>query len=196
MYWKHQKYTNKLLNGTNSNNSEIFLNLIWFLLLKDSTMTVLYLPWHQHQSRKHVIKKLCLFTNILDVKKKTATRWFRDDKSKRKEIKYGNTPWALKQKQKGHSKISEEIKKYLYNWVIHHPQVVQSPIANDFLKVKIYGYTEPQIVPKLLLQVSVRELHNNLVSDTKDGGLKEARYEDDNIIISDSTLRSLLPPQL
>ena len=28
-----------------------------------------------------------------------------------------------------------------------------------------------------------------------DGGLKEARDEDDNIIISDSTLRSLLPPQ-
>ena len=44
--------------------------------------------------------------------------------------------------------------------------------------------------------MSVRELNNNLVSDTKDGGLKQARYEDDNIIISDSTLRSLFPPQL
>ena len=58
---------------------------------------------------------------------------------------------------------------------MHHPQVVQSPIANDFLKVKIDGYTEPQLVPKLLLQVSVREIHNNIVSATKDGGLKEAR---------------------
>ena len=66
---------------------------------------------------------------------------------------------------------------------------MQSPIANDCLKVKIDGYTEPQLFPKLLLQVSVRELHNNLVSDTKDGGLKESRYEDDNIIISDSKLR-------
>ena len=47
---------------------------------------------------------------------------------------------------------------------------------------------------KLLLQVSVRELHDNLVSATIDGGPKEARYEDDNIIISDSTLRSLFPP--
>ena len=79
---------------------------------------------------------------------------------------------------------------------MHHPQVVQSPIANDFLKVKIDGYTETQLVPKLLLNVYVRELHNNLVSATKDGGLKEARYEDDNIIIIDSTLCSLLPPQL
>ena len=78
---------------------------------------------------------------------------------------------------------------------MHNPQVVQSPIANDFLKVKFDGYTEPQLVPKFLLQVSVRELHNNLVSATKGGGLKEARDEDYNIIISDYTLRSLLPPQ-
>ena len=78
---------------------------------------------------------------------------------------------------------------------MHNPQVVQSPIANDCLKVKIDGYTEPQLVPKLLLQVSVRELHNNLISAIKYGGPKEARDEDDNIIISDSTLCSLLPPQ-
>ena len=57
------------------------------------------------------------------------------------------------------------------------------------------GHTEPQLVPKLLLQVSVRELHNNLVSDTDYGGLKEARDAENNIIISDSTLRSLFPPQ-
>ena len=55
--------------------------------------------------------------------------------------------------------------------------------------------TEPQLVTKLLLHVSVIELHNSLVSDPNDGGIKDDRDEDDNIIISDSTLRSLLPPQ-
>ena len=60
----------------------------------------------------------------------------------------------------------------------------------------LYDQTEPQLVPKFLLQVSVRELHNSLVSDPKYGGLKDARYEDGKIIISDSTLHSLLPPQL
>ena len=54
---------------------------------------------------------------------------------------------------------------------------------------------EPQIVPKLLLQVSVIELHNSLVSDPNYGGLKYARDEYGKIIISDSTLRSLLQPQ-
>ena len=78
---------------------------------------------------------------------------------------------------------------------MHHPQVVQSPIANDCLKVKIDDYTKPQLVPEFLLQVSVRELHNNIVSATKYGGPKEARDEYDNIIISHYALHSLLPPQ-
>ena len=56
--------------------------------------------------------------------------------------------------------------------------------------------TEPQIVPNFLLQVYVREPHNSLVSDPNDGGIKDARDEYGKIIISYSTLRSLLPPQL
>ena len=56
--------------------------------------------------------------------------------------------------------------------------------------------TEPQLVPKLLLQVSVREINNNLVSDPNGGGFKDARDKDGKIIISDSTLRSMFPPQL
>ena len=52
----------------------------------------------------------------------------------------------------------------------------------------LYDQTEPQLVTKLLLQVSVRELHNSLVSDPNDGGLKDARDEDGKIIISDSTV--------
>ena len=56
--------------------------------------------------------------------------------------------------------------------------------------------SEPQLLQKLLLQVSVRELHNSLVSYPNCGGLKDARYEDGKIIISDSTLCSLLSPQL
>ena len=72
---------------------------------------------------------------------------------------------------------------------------MQSPIVKDCLKVKIDGHTEPQLVLNILLHVSVRELHNNLVSATIYGVLKEATDEDDNIIISYSTLRSILLPQ-
>ena len=54
---------------------------------------------------------------------------------------------------------------------------------------------EPQIVPKFLLQVSVREIHNSLVSDPNDGGLKDVRDEENSIIISDSKLPTVFPPQ-
>ena len=78
---------------------------------------------------------------------------------------------------------------------MHHTQVVQSPIVDDCMKVNIDGHTRPQIVPKLLFRVSVRELHNILGSEPEDGGIKEAIDVDNNIIISDYKLRSLLPPQ-
>ena len=58
-------------------------------------------------------------------------------------------------KRKGHSKINEQIKCNLYTWITRHPQVVQSPISNDCLKVMLDDQTEPQLVPKLLFQVSV-----------------------------------------
>ena len=55
--------------------------------------------------------------------------------------------------------------------------------------------TEPQMVPKLLLQVPVRELHSSLVSDPNAVGIKDARDKYDNIIISDYILRLLFPTQ-
>ena len=100
-----------------------------------------------------------------------------------------------KKQKKGHSKINEQIKRNLYTWITRHPQFVQSPISNDCLKVVLYDQTEPQLIPKLLLHVSLREQHNSLVSEPNDGGLKDARDEDGKTIISDSTLSSLLPPQ-
>ena len=45
------------------------------------------------------------------------------------------------------------------------------------------------------MQVFVRELHNIPVIDPDNGLLKEARDAENNIIISDSTLRSLLSPK-
>ena len=88
------------------------------------------------------------------------------------------------------------MKKSLYKLIVNHPKVVKSPMVNYFLKVKCDVHTGPQLVPKLFLQVYVRYINNNIVSNTDNSGLKEARYEDDNILISDSTLCSLFPPQL
>ena len=53
-------------------------------------------------------------------------------------------------------KFNEWVKKALYKWILQYTQVVQSPIANDFLKVSIYGHSETHTVSKYLLQLSVK----------------------------------------
>ena len=83
-----------------------------------------------------------------------------------------------------------------HNWILQHPQFVQSPISNDCLKVSIDGHYEPQLVTKNILQVSVQELHNTMLSLPEEAGLKDARDADNSIIISDFTLLSIIPPQL
>ena len=88
--------------------------------------------------------------------------------------------WYSIQKQHIHNKINECIKKALYKCIIHNPQVVRSPIDNDCLKLSMYGKVVPQLVTRLLLQVSVRVLNNSMVITPEEGGVKEAREAEDN----------------
>ena len=80
-------------------------------------------------------KSLCLFTNILDGKLKAAKRRIEDAKYKHRAMNVGNSLFTKKTKRKGHSKINDQIKRNLYAWITCHPQVVQSPISNDYFKV-------------------------------------------------------------
>ena len=83
----------------------------------------------------------------------------------------------------------------MYACITRHPQVVQTRIYNDSLRVMFDDQKKSQLVPKLLLQVSVRELQNSLVTDPNCGGIKDSRDEYYNIIISDYRLHSLLTHQ-
>ena len=69
-------------------------------------------------------KSQCLFTTILNVKKKTAKRRIGSAKSKHTAMKVGNILWTNKIKLKWHSKINEQIKRNMYSWITRHPQVV------------------------------------------------------------------------
>ena len=57
-------------------------------------------------------------------------------------------------------------------------------------------HAKTQLVPKIVLWVSIWELHHKMVSPPEEGVLKEARDADNNIISINSTLRNMLPPQL
>ena len=151
--------------------------------------SLLFVTVKQPNTRKWCSEKM-------DFKPKSAVRSLCDSNLKRRAIIVVSMLWSIISKQCGHTTINECIKRDIYNWILQHPQVIQSPIANDCLKLYIDGQAEPQLVPKLLLHVSAIELYNSMVSLPEEGGLKEAREAEDKFITSDSTLRNILPPQL
>ena len=94
-------------------------------------------------------------------------------------------------KSKGWTKVNKELQEKVHSFIENHPNVVQSPIMNDYVSVK--DKADPTVVhkvPKLLLQVSIRELHNDLIEQ-----LPEAS-KDGIPLISDTKLRELMPPQV
>jgi len=89
------------------------------------------------------------------------------------------------------------IRQKLHDWILDHPHVIDSPITNDCLWIKDPEAPEGRRrVGKLLLEISVRELHNDLLDTPENGGLAEARDESGDVLISDMALGYLLPPQL
>ena len=73
---------------------------------------------------------------------------------------------------------------------------MHSLIVNYYLKVSIDGPSRPHLVSNFLLQVSILEIHNIMVIPLEEGGLKYKRDVENNTIISDYTLQSVMPSQL
>ena len=70
-------------------------------------------------------------------------------------------------------------------------------IACDTLLITYAESGIKRRVPKLLLECSMQQLHNDIIASPYDGGLLGSRHANTNdVIISDTMLRSLAPPQL
>ena len=109
--------------------------------------------------------------------------------------------WACVKERQGHSEITLAVKELLHAWVLNHPRVVNSPIANETLLVTNPQTGERERVSKLLREITIREMHNDLIAlpvsqGGLGGGLPEVRNAKGKIIISDTALRYLLPEQL
>ena len=75
--------------------------------------------------------------------------------------------------------------------------VCKSTITRDTLLIADADSKVKLRVPKLLLECSMQQLHNELIASPDDGGLLEARHSNtSDVIISDTILLSLAPPQL
>ena len=75
--------------------------------------------------------------------------------------------------------------------------VCQSPITRDTLLIADADTKVKRRVQKTLLKCSMRQLHNELIASTDDGGLVGAKHAITNdVIISDKVLCYLAPTQL
>ena len=64
------------------------------------------------------------------------------------------------------------VKSDLHKWIISHPRLIQPPIKKDYIKVKFndgIGGENTEIQQKVILQVSVRELHIDMLKKCATG---------------------------
>ena len=67
----------------------------------------------------------------------------------------------------------------LWKWILGHPDVAESPIANDTLKVwNPEMGKKDKVVAKQLRMICVHNLHNGLLKPVSKGGFEYAYMED------------------
>ena len=91
--------------------------------------------------------------------------------------------------------MTPELIEHMHEWIGNNPKVVDFLISNDILLVSDHNQPGKKIkVSKLLLQISIRELHNYLIPKSSIYQLKEAIDKSTgNPSISDTSLRALMP---
>jgi hypothetical protein len=93
-------------------------------------------------------------------------------------------------------KLTKELIILVQKWICDHPMVANSPIANDTLLVfDEQTQKKSTRVGKLLLQIPLRELHNNLVEASEKNEIPGLLH-DGRCVVSDTALRNILPKNL
>ena len=110
-----------------------------------------------------------------------------------------DTTWSIIHHRYGYNTVQKQLNSTLLEWIVNHPHVVSSPIVRDTVLVDVHkpnGDVFKERVGKLLLQISVRELHQDLVKPPPTG-LSEVYCKTTNkLLVSERYLRNMLPPQL
>ena len=99
--------------------------------------------------------------------------------SKRFNNKKHNLKWSsVSKRERRCPLISDSLKVMIQEWIIKHPSIVEFSIENDTILVR-GNITGKQInrVRKYLIQVSIRELHNDLTRSKNEGSLSEVWKE-------------------
>ena len=113
------------------------------------------------------------------------------------QVKNTSLKWSIKSCIIRTKNVSKALIQEIVYWITKNSNVCQSPITRDTLLIADADTKVKRRVPKLLLECSMLQLHNELIASPYDGGLLGARHAETNdVIISETMLRSLAPPQL
>ena len=106
--------------------------------------------------------------------------------------------WSVITHRHGYNTKQSRLNVELLEWILNHHHVIRSPDETVSLRVPLpNGGTVFERVAKLWLEVSVRELHQDMMKPPPIG-FSGAYCKDDpkKLIISERYLRNILPPQL
>ena len=80
--------------------------------------------------------------------------------------------------------ISDPLKVMIQDWIIKHPSIVASPITSDSILERDYVTgKKTNIIGKYLMQISIRELQNDLIKSKNEGELSEV-WKGNKLLVS------------
>jgi hypothetical protein len=130
---------------------------------------------------------------LLGLKVSTGWRYLSEGSKKRRMIENGEEYYPTTKKARRKSRYDAAYKESIKQWVTNHQFVRVSPIRSDMLQIG------DRREPKLLREIPIREMHNDLLRSEEECGLKCARDDNGQPTISDTRFRSLVKevlPQL
>ena len=107
-----------------------------------------------------------------------------------------NTTWCVLQERSHYKTMQRTLRDDLVNWILSHEHVIPSSLTTDTILVHNPITKQREPVTKLLLQISVRELHDDLIGPPPKGLPSVYESSTQKLLVSESTLRAMLPPQI
>ena len=106
------------------------------------------------------------------------------------------TTWIILHDHVKYKTIQHEIREKIVDWILKHPHVKNSPISRDTILVLNPETNRKGIISKYLIEISIRELHDDLIKPPPTGLPEVYDINKELLLISESTLRSFIPPKM
>ena len=105
-----------------------------------------------------------------------------------------NTTWCVLQARSHYQTMQRTLRDELVNWILSHEHVIPSSLTADTILVLNPITKQREPVTKLLLQISIRGLHDDLIAPPPKGLASVYESSTQKLLVSESTLRAMLPP--